>query len=64
MFNLLSDTYKVKTYKRIDPTVLKTTTKTQKKNKYNRVSRVNALLKYCNDKARIRKKEDKQAYNY
>jgi hypothetical protein len=63
-FNLLTETYEVKTYKRTDPAVLETATKTQKRNEYNRVSRVNALLKYHNDEARIRKKEDKQAYNH
>ena len=41
-----------------------TVTKTQKKNKYNRATQVNALLKYYNNKVYIQKKEDKQVYNY
>jgi hypothetical protein len=52
-FNLLSDTYKVKTYKLTNLKVFKTITKTQKKNKYNYIFRVNALLKYYNNKACI-----------
>ena len=64
-FDPLSDTYRVKTYKLTDPKVFEeATTKTQKKNEYDRATQVNALLKYHNNKARIRKKEDKQAYNH
>ena len=64
-FNPLSDTYRVKTYKLTDPKVFEeATTETQKKNEYDRATRVNALLKYHNDEARIRKKEDEQAYDY
>jgi hypothetical protein len=63
-FDPLTDTYEVKTYEQTDPTVLEAATETQKKNEYDRVSRVNALLKYHNDEARIRKKEDEQAYDH
>ncbi|KAF1347421.1 hypothetical protein EJ07DRAFT_142416 [Lizonia empirigonia] len=64
-FDPLSDAYKVETYKLTDPKVLEdTATETQKKTEYDRVSRVNALLKYHNDEARIRKREDEQAYEH
>jgi hypothetical protein len=63
-FDPLTKTYEVKTYERTDPAVLETATETQKRNEYDHVSRVNALLKYHNDEARIRKKEDEQAYDH
>ena len=63
-FDPLTDTYEVKTYEQPDPTILEAATETQKKTEYDRVSRVNALLKYHNDEARIQKKEDEQAYEH
>jgi hypothetical protein len=64
-FDPLSDTYRVKTYKLTNLKVFKDlTTKAQKKTEYDRATRVNALLKYHNDEARIWKKEDKQAYDH
>ena len=65
IFDPLSDTYEVKTYELTDPKTLEdATTDTQRRNEYDRVSRVNGLLKYHNDEARIRKREDEQANDH
>jgi hypothetical protein len=62
-FDLLSDTYEVKMYEQTK-VFEDTATETQKKTEYDCVLQVNALLKYHNDEARIRKREDEQAYDH